>query len=578
MEPTPESDPTTADDTPPPPPPKWGIVGTLRAGVRDLFPTRKTKAAMWGLVGLGVLITYLELMAADLFGNLITNIDEQSTTETILVMLGFLLAFVGVRGISYFQSVYRLTVFEKALRGLSSGSAAAATWRWPMAIALVGILGQVARLVTVTVKVATTAWLYGVLLSLCTLAAILIVNRTGRRQYVIHHEFVSRKRAGQPPTAAERIGTRIRAGERAGLVAIGPVLVYIVALGVGAARGNVSAHAAIVLFIAGRMAGNMYGGLANATMRLIRAQVNVEAYGGAQQHTRQSPGVQHPDDVVAEVVNRGYLWEPPGQAIARMIDDGHFVGDVETVGRVARESGAGPQQGLRRHAPASLPERLGAVAPNQVWFHDAVELPVSDQGAALHVVEDVFSRAIVAWKVSDDVDAETILSTFDEGCRAQAVQQSDITFQSAATIVGPRPGLHDLLKALGVSRTLLWAGPEGSDRRAADGRPPFPTRFPSRGDAEAWIRDFVRWYNDDFYQPQVGYLHPAIVHAGLADVVTAERQGTLEDAGQQASAQVRFPDEWLPPEEAWISRMTIGGTSRQLEDAEAHALDEDEDL
>lgn len=562
---------------------RWGLVGALRTGTRDLFPTRKTRSAMWGLVGLGVVITYLELMAADLFSNLITNIDGQSATETVLVMGGFLVAFLGVRGISYFQSVYRLTVFERALRHISSPTRAAESWRWPMAIALVGMMGQIARLATVTVVVTRTAWFYGVLLVLCSATAVLIVNRTGRRQYDIHHEFVAAKRSGNPPSAAERIGTRIRAGERAGLLTVAPVLVYVVALGVGAAEGRVTTHSALVLFIAGRMAANMYGGLANASMRFIRAQVNVEAFGGATPSPRgAAPRTPATDaEIMDRMASGGHLWEPPGQAIARLIDEGEFLGDVETLGRVARAAGSGPQQGLRKHAPTTHPDRVTAVAPNQVWLHEAYAIPLAgaQDTVVLHLVEDAFSRAIVGWRLDDRVEAAGIRAVFEETCRYEAVEPSEIDFRSAVTMLGARPTLHDLLKELNVTRTLLWIGPESDQVNARPGRPPFPTRFDDLALAEAWVRNFVPWYNETFYHPQVGYLHPAVVHAGLADVVTAERRGTLESlAVRNGTSLVNYPAEWLPPAEAWVSRTSITTVPRGIEDAEAQALDEDEEL
>ena len=316
---------------------QWGLVGAMRDGVRDLFPTRKTKSAMWGVVGLGVLITYMELMAAQLFSTLITNIEDLSSARTAATIGGFLLTFAAIRGVSYFQSVYRLTVFGKALRQINVGSRAAESWRWPMAIALVGMMGQIARLLAVTITVVTTAWIYGILLFICSAVAVVIVNRTGRKQYAIHHEFAAAKMRGNPPTAAERIGTRIRAGERAGLVAVGPVLVYVAALGVGAATGRVTAQSALVLFIAGRMASNMYGSLSMASMRYIRAQVNVEAYGGASSATRGPSQVGQRLLVAAPTAPRALvLFEPFGvrEAPARLIAAGGAGGTVVVTFRV----------------------------------------------------------------------------------------------------------------------------------------------------------------------------------------------------------------------------------------------------
>ena len=68
----------------------WGLVGSIRHGVKELFPTRRTKSAMWGLVGLGVLITYMELMAARFFSSLITNTPgiKRGLNTSIIVCSG----------------------------------------------------------------------------------------------------------------------------------------------------------------------------------------------------------------------------------------------------------------------------------------------------------------------------------------------------------------------------------------------------------------------------------------------------------------------------------------------------------
>lgn len=564
----------------------WGLVSAIWHGVRDLFPTRKTKMAMWGLVGLGVVITYMELMAARLFSSLITSIDDWSTTRTAVVLGGFLVTFAAIRGIGYFQSVYRLTVFERALRRVTSTSLAAESWRWPMAIALVGMLGQIARLLTVTFTVAALSWMYGVLLLLCTAAAVVIVNRTGRQQYAVHHRFVEAKRSGKPPTAAERVSTRIRAGERAGLATTVPVLAYVAALGAGAATDRVTTHAALVLFIAGRMAANMYGSLSMAAVRYIRAQVNVEAYGG-RAATRSSAVVGDAglsDEQVLEALSTGgHLWDPPQQAVARLVDEGRFVGDTATVGRIARESGGGPRHHLRKFGTSTRPDKVVAVQPNQVWLHDAYMMPITDTDTDpevyLHVVVDVFSRMIVHWHLDPSIDGD-VQRLLVEASRRQGVAPDDVDLHSAVTMWGPHPTLHDLLTSLGVARTLLWAAPRADGDARPPDRPPFPTRFDRSTSAEQWVERFVTWYNDVFYQPAVGYLHPSDVQAGLADAIVTKRRGTVESStrGGGGSLTTALPDDWLPPEEAWLTPVSIVTVPRRSVVSEEHALDEDEEM
>jgi putative transposase len=563
---------------------KWGFFGAMRSGVRDLFPTRKTKTAMWGVVGLGVLITYMELAAAQLFSVLITGIEDQSASATTVLFVGFLLTFAAIRGISYFQSIYRLTVFEKAFRQINTGSGAAESWRWPMALTLVAIIGQLARLVAITITVAGVSRLFGLLLLACTAVAMVVVNRTGNRQYEIHHQFASAKMAGNPPSAAERIGTRIRAGERAGLVAVIPVLGYVAALGYGATNGSVTTQSALVLFIAGRMAANNYGTLSNAAMRYIRAQVNVEAYGGTATSggAQTAPAAPADEVVLGALSSGGYLWEPPAQAFARLVDNGLYVGDATVLGRVAREAGFGPQQGLRKHALPARPERIVASGPNETWLHGAYRLPIpgATTSSMLHVIVDGFSRKVLRWSVDLNPSTGNANDFVELACSDSGIDADNVDLHTAVGIVGLELTLYDLLNMLGVTRTLLWTGPSSEEAPQRSIRPAFPTRFDSVADADQWISEFVGWYNDHFYQPEVGYLHPSDVHAGCADQISARRRDVLNRVLGTDGNTYRdgLPPTWQPPAQAWIDPVSMTTIARSVPDAARSSLDEDEEL
>ena len=554
-----------------PTPRPWGLGRALWSGVGDLFPTRKVKMAMWGLVGLGVLTTYLELAAAQLFSDLVRTLDDEPARHSVMLLTAFVLAFGAVRGIQYFHSVYRITVFERALRKITVPSRAAEAWRWPMAIALVGMLGQLARLVVVVLTVGRTAWQFGVVLVVCSLIAMVIVNRAGRQQYAVHHQFAAAKKAGNPPSPAERIGTRIRAGERAGLIAGVPVLLFIVALGAGAASGRVPAHSALVLFVAGRMASNMYGNLSNSTMRYIRAEVNVETFGGG---APARPAARRQDREVAEPVEgpdpRTFVWEPPGQAYARLADNGRYVGDMATIGQLARQHGFGARPGTTR--TVSRPDRLTAVGPNQVWWHDEFALPLDDEDhdVRLQTIVDVFSRSIVASRIGPPTDDHGVIALFDEACDSVGIARDGVTLHSTRTVVGTPPNLYDLLRTLGVMRTLTWFGPGIDEIPEAHQRPRVPSSFADEDAARTWVAEFTAWYNRTYYEPTIGYRHPADIHAGLADAVSEIRQRTIDDAAARGRhVPKRFPDEWSPPLEAWVDRVALATVQR------AAALDED---
>jgi len=565
---------------------KWSLPSALWRAVGDLFPSSKAKAALWALVGLGVAITFMELLAAQIFSSMITTIGSETTSRSAFLLVVFVATFSAVKGVQYFQSVYRLTAFERSFRSVPMPTGASEAWRWPMALELVGVLGVLARLGVVVITVANTQWGFGLVLLLCSVIAVLIVTRTGRRQYEIHHGFVDAKRAGKPPTPAERVRTRIRAGERAGLVATVPIVVFIAALGAGALDGAIAPEDALLLFIAARMAANLYGTLAASTMRFVRSEVNVEAFSGGSLRTKSSeargPATDPPEPLasgeplVEELLDRRALWEPPIQSVARLMDDGSYLGEPELIGRIGRDLGFGQDTSFPDLTTSGGATELHASEPNQIWIVRSAGAPVvgASGRSVVDVIIDAYSRAALSWRVRDATDDD--LEPFAAAvCRAQGVESTDVSIVSTRLVGGPAPTLHDLIASLGgVIRVLQWRA--GDDYAGLDApKPPdFPVEFPSVTAFEQWADEFFPWYNDVFYQPDIGYLHPSDVHAGHGVAVATARTAAMEalepEFGVPAS---RLSRSWGTPEHACVevgnvrtSRTSIAESSTRLDD------------
>jgi putative transposase len=538
---------------------KWSLGRALWQGVRDLFPTRKTRSAVIGLVALGVATTFMELFAAQLFSNMILSIGDQPASESTLLLVAFVVAFSAVKGIQYFQSVYRLTVFDRAFRRAPVAGSAAEAWRWPMAIDLVGVLCLLARLAVIIGTVAISQWTFGVVLFVCSALALYIVGRTGRKQYIIHHEFAEARRAGRPPTASERIGTRVRAGERAGLVASIPIIGFVAALGVGAVYGAIQPESALVLFIAGRMAANLYGGFSASTMRFIRAEVNVEAFGG--RPSREKETTAAPSMLMAErrlldrLTAEGALGEPPAQAAARLIDRGVFLGSSDAIGQAVRAAGFG--LGPLPPDVRDEPSRRSASGPNEVWWVQSISIDVEEgPPAVLNVVLDAFSRAALAWSVTsvpgrDELDALVRTATAGQG-----VEAADVEIVAAVWLSAGGPNVFDLLRMLGALRALRWSAPEGHAVAEAQQRPRIPDHLRDAGEVGRWADEFFDWYNHRHLHAELGYLHPADVHRGLADELVRARSEALDRCDIDGVAPT-FPDAWAPPESADVEIGTI---------------------
>jgi putative transposase len=77
-------------------------------------------------------------------------------------------------------------------------------------------------------------------------------------------------------------------------------------------------------------------------------------------------------------------------------------------------------------------------------------------------------------------------------------------------------------------------------------RPSYPHKpFASREEAEAWVKEFVQWYNEEHLHSGIGFVAPAARHEGRADAVLKHRRRVYAEARQ------KNPGRWSGPERAW---------------------------
>jgi putative transposase len=102
------------------------------------------------------------------------------------------------------------------------------------------------------------------------------------------------------------------------------------------------------------------------------------------------------------------------QVFWRVFDEGHYVASARSWYRVAaRHRLSGDRRRGSTHPPKTIPE-LCAAGPNQVWSWDITRVKIKVQTTPLHLylIEDVFSRKCVGWRVEhrerDHLAAELI--------------------------------------------------------------------------------------------------------------------------------------------------------------------------
>jgi hypothetical protein len=248
----------------------------LRLAVIDLFPMRREKWVILGLVMFGAAISAAELFTAMLFSAIIlpTNSNPRTTAEVTLQAALFLTFFGSLRVAGYAQSLYRVTIFEKTFDRREDSSNPGESWRWATAMELTSLLAIAARLGAISAIFFIISPMFGVANVIVALITAEIFGVTVRKQFLTQQDFRDREKAKSPPSSAEKVRARIQASEVSSLFASVGVIVLMGVLIFLSVSGEIEPGDALVLFLAIRMIGQMYSTASSGLMRFTRARVS----------------------------------------------------------------------------------------------------------------------------------------------------------------------------------------------------------------------------------------------------------------------------------------------------------------
>jgi putative transposase len=181
----------------------------------------------------------------------------------------------------------------------------------------------------------------------------------------------------------------------------------------------------------------------------------------------------------------------------------------------------------------------------------------------LYLIEDLFSRKIVAWEVHAEENADHASHLIERACLAEGIHRPGLVLHSdngspmkGATMLGT-------LQRLGIIPS--FSRPSVSDDnpyveslfRTLKYTPAYPNQpFASIEAARAWVARFVHWYNEEHRHSAIRYVTPGQRHRGEDIAILANRQRVYEDARRanpnRWSQQTR---NWAPIEEVWLNPM-----------------------
>lgn len=253
----------------------------------------------------------------------------------------------------------------------------------------------------------------------------------------------------------------------------------------------------------------------------------------------------------------------PKQIVPKLADQGVFIGSESSFYRVLKEQEMVNHRERSRPAVHHRPKDFTASGPCQVWTWDITYLRSSVRGIFfyLYMFVDVWSRKIVAATVFAEESMELSARLFTRTCFIHGLDPEGLVLH--ADNGGPMKGstMQATLQRLGVIPS--FSRPKVSDDnpysealfRTMKYRPEYPSgAFETIEQAQAWVDDFVRWYNTCHLHSAIRFVTPDDRHYGREEEILANRREVYETARRRNPGRwSRNTRNWEPVPLVWLN-------------------------
>jgi len=253
------------------------ILWHLRKSLLELFPTRRYRLILIGLILIAAFISVSELLVAKLFTQIILHEGEIDKSYLVLLMIGFFLFYGFTRAGQFAQRIYRVRVFDRAFKAndieLTTGRE---NWRWTQAFEMTNISSVLTQVTVVLLFFFYFNWVFAVLDLLIILIVLEIFGRLFSSQIEIQRTFAKAQKDKIKVDNFLRVGSRIKSGEIGTLLAGFAMIILLAALFYLNYIGDISASNTVVLFFGLRMQTSNLSSISTGLMRFARAKTHSE--------------------------------------------------------------------------------------------------------------------------------------------------------------------------------------------------------------------------------------------------------------------------------------------------------------
>jgi len=303
-------------------------------------------------------------------------------------------------------------------------------------------------------------------------------------------------------------------------------------------------------------------GVSRATY--YRRQRALEKPAGTTRKSRRALSETEEKKVLEHLSGERFADKSVAEAYHTLLDEGTYLCSRRTMYRVLkRHEAVKERRNQLRHPEYQKPELLARRA-NELWSWDITKLkgPRKWSYYYLYVILDVYSRCVVGWMIASRESGSLAKRLIRETCQRHGIARHQLTVHADRGSAMQSKGVAQLLADLGITKT--HSRPHVSNDnpyseaqfKTLKYHGAFPGRFGSPEDARFFLRPFFDWYNNEHKHAGIGWLTPAVVHAGRAKEVLEGRSRTLREAYE------RHPERFvkgLPrpaelPSEVWINK------------------------
>lgn len=253
------------------------ILWNLRKSLHDLFPTKRFRLILIGLILIAAFISVSELIVAKLFTKIILHEGSIDKSKLLIFVTCFFLFYGFTRVGQFAQRIYRVRIFDRAFKAKESEiTGGKENWRWTQAFELTNISSTLTQISVVLFFFFYFSWIFALLDLLMIVIVLEILGRIFGKQIEIQRSFVKAHKEKIQIDNVIRVSTRIKSGEIGTLLSGFASILLLGVLFYLNYVGDINASNTVVLFFGLRMQTSNLSSISTGLMRFARAKTHGE--------------------------------------------------------------------------------------------------------------------------------------------------------------------------------------------------------------------------------------------------------------------------------------------------------------